>query len=70
MLSCSAVTTFAPAPLTLPASHALSQLRGDCVDMPGSWGTTRPPTPPIAFPPATGQYPWPPPAGQADICIA
>src|SRR6185437_268521 len=36
---CSAVTTFAPGPWSLPASDALSQLRSVCIDMPSSRAT-------------------------------
>src|ERR1700754_227725 len=42
---CSAVTTFAPAPFSLPASEAFSQLRSVCVDIPNSRATALTPCP-------------------------
>ncbi|ABE36636.1 hypothetical protein Bxe_C0740 [Paraburkholderia xenovorans LB400] len=42
---CSAVTTFAPGPLSLPASEAFSQLRRVCVDIPNSRDTALRPCP-------------------------
>src|SRR6185437_3734572 len=38
---CSGVTTFVPAPLSLPASSALTQLRSDWCEIPSSRATSR-----------------------------